>query len=302
MRGRFFAIVVVAAAGALVLAACAPLRRNAPPPVPRTALWKVTSAQRTLFVTGDADASLKKYPVPPSMTKAFADSAELVLEADVNPPKDQANLAGLIMKLGRLPVGQKLSDKLNAAQLKVVKQAFTEAHLPFARFEGFEPWLAITVLVKASVAKSGIAPHQLFKHFDEAAEARKLPVTYLDTASQELRLMAGMPEQAQVSFLMITAKEYLKPKDPAKRAALVKSWREGNVEPMARYFASQFRGYSQVYELTITSRHARWIKTLSAMLSKPGQPVFVVVGSAHLFGNGNLLTGLRNAGYHVVQL
>ncbi|MGH8160811.1 MAG: TraB/GumN family protein [Gammaproteobacteria bacterium] len=298
MFRRHFAAVLIVAAAAVTVTACTTATPTTP--MPKTALWKVTSAHRTLYITGDMNVSLKKYPVPAPMTRAFAESGKLVFEGNPNPGK--AKVMPLVMKLGLQPSGQKLGDDLNASQLKLVKDAFSSVDVPFANVQHFRPWLAAVTLSGHLFLKFGVKPHQLHLYFYDEAKADKMPVTFLDTVAQELKMVADMPPKLQVNLLVMTAKEALEPNRSERRARMIQAWRSGDMETVAKIADKGFQGYPQVYKVMVTSRHPRWLKTLESKLDELGKPVFVIVGGPHLFGPGNLLSGLRKAGYQVTQL
>ncbi len=144
-RQAFIAAMTVAVAA--TMAGCA-TTTPAASSAAKTTLWRVTSAQRTLYLTG---TTLPDYPLPQVMTHAFAQSGSVVFESD--PGVDKAKVAALrpkiiavVLKHGRLPAGQTLADKLTVEQLKRVKKALASDGVPFSRASHMRPWLVALTL------------------------------------------------------------------------------------------------------------------------------------------------------------
>lgn len=300
MARRHVASVMILAAGAVLLAACSTPASS--PPKPTAPLWKVTSAHRTLYITGAVGASLEKYPVPAPVTQAFAESGELILEG--TPKHSQQELQKLkafVMKRGLQPSGQTLSGALDPSQLALVKKAFSAVGFPFAAAQHFRPWMAVVTLHGKAFLKLGIKPHQLYMHFYNKADAEKMPVTFLNKDIRELELFAGMPRKVQVAWLTKTAKDVLDPKHQEKRARGIQAWERGDTTPLAKRSEKMLHEYPQLYKILVASYEPRWLKTLEAKLNTSGKPVFVIVNADNLVGPTNILKSLQKAGYKVVQ-
>lgn len=301
MLKRHLAAILVVAAFAVAVTACTTATPASP--TPTAALWKVTSAHRTLYITGDVEASLKKYPLPAIMTQAFAKSGELVLEG--TPEHDQQELQKLhafMMKRGLQPSGQTLSGALDPSQLALVKKAFAAVGFPFAAAQHFRPWMAAVILHAKAFLKLGIKPHQLYMHFYNEAKAEKMPITLLNTDTGELELFAGMPQNVQVAWLTRTAKKVLDPKRLEKREQMIQAWKSGDTTLLAKKSEKMSHEYPELYKVLVTSYEPRWLKTLESKLNERGKPVFVIVNAGNLVGPTNILKGLRKAGYRVTQL
>lgn len=296
----FMAVIVALACAACALAFAA--TTSTAHATTRIPLWKVTSAHRTMYVTGAMGIPLDARPVPKRTAKAFAQSGALVMEADVG-PEAKAKVTTLLKKFEPIPGGQTLADELTDTQLQRVKMVLTALGVDYNDVQHDQPWAVLMHLEHAAVEKSGRKPHPRLRHFEHLAKQRHMPVEHLDTFKQEIEMLADMPTKLQLAFLMQTVNGTVHPQKALQsKQGTQKAWITGDMQSAAKYFAVNFKDYPGLYLVIVTGRHNRWTQTLAAMLAKSGKPVFVVVGAPHLFGPHNLLDHLRKDGYAVAQL
>lgn len=295
----------MAAIAALAFTACAPAfaaTTSTAHITTRIPLWKVTSAQRTLYVTGAMGIPLNARPVPTRTAQAFAQSDTLVMEGETG-PEAKAKGEALLTKYEPIPEGRTLADELTDTQLGRAKKILAIVGVDYNDVQHDQPWAVMMHFAHAAVKNSGRKPHPRYQHFKHLAKQRHMPVDSLDTSRQEIEMLANMPAKLQVAFLMQPVNAVLHPRTALQnKQGTRKAWSAGDMQGAAKYFDANFKDYPGLYQAIVTSRHDRWTKTLAAMLAKSGKPVFVVVGAPHLFGPHNLLDHLRKAGYAVIQL
>lgn len=280
---------------------------DATPHTQKTALWKVTSAHRTMYITGSLGASLKKYPIPAAITKAFSNSGELIMEGKTSMSKKE-NVA-LMKKYAHQPSGKELDDDLDASQLKLVKKAFLDLSVvpTLADLQPYQPWVAVMVLKQAvhKALNPHVKPHEMPVYFHNKANDRNMPVTFLNTNASEIRLYASMPQAAWLTLVAKTTTALKsKPRQQRKRegSRMLHSWRNGDTEPIYKFYKKSYQDDPRIYDILVTSYEARWLKSLEAALNEDATPVFVIVNADNLVGPVNILNGLKKAGYHVSQL
>lgn len=307
MFKRYVSTTLLVALAAFALTACSSIGpTNLTPPAQKTFLWKVTSAHRVLYLTGNSNIlSAKDYPLPAPMAEAFSKSGKLVFESspDVNKQKAEA----LVSKLGPLPGGETLGQKLNTTQLKRVKNAFAKVDVPFAAMQPMRPWVAGTVLQGKATMKlwhkiGAKRSDQINLYFYKIAKAKSIPIVSLQPATDIIRMLANLPEKVQVSWLMLNAKRTTKPFNAKQYKQVIQAWRGGNTAFLAKMLAKSFGGYPKLTKAAVTNRNRKWVEALEADLDKAGKPVFVIVGSGHLVGPNNMQDMLRQDGYTVTQL
>lgn len=272
----------------------------------KTLLWEVTSPYRTLYVTGETQLLTgKDYPLPAAVMHAFDTSGELVLEG--NPGTSATRTHQLIVKYGLLTPPLQLGTQLSVAQLQTLKQALSTLGVPYAKVSSLRPWLVALFLQQTAAAKLGLSPtEQEEPHFYKLAKSRGIRITPLRGTAEELHLFATLPEPLPVEWLMMGAEQVAakgwRQKAAHQSAQVVAAWHAGDTGVFARLLKHQFQGHTQLYQALVTNRNEDWLKSLRAKLSTRGAPVFVIVGAGHLVGDGNLISALSAAGYHVTQL
>jgi uncharacterized protein YbaP (TraB family) len=296
---------IMATITTVAMAACAPAFATAPSTADgstRIPLWKVTSAQRTMYLTGAMGVPLKTRPVPKRTAQVFGQSGTLVMEADVG-PKAQAGAKALLKQYAPLPDHKTLADDLTATQLGHVKMLVGALGVDYDSVQHDQPWVVAMDLLHAAEKKSGRKPHPRMRHFKQLAAQRHMALVPLDTPKQELDMLAGMPAKLQIGFLMMPVHQVLHPRSAVQnKQATREAWAAGDMPMAAKSFDAHFKDFPGLYQAIVTSRHDRWTRTLKDMLDKSGKPVFVVVGAPHLFGPRNLLDHLRKAGFTVTQM
>jgi uncharacterized protein YbaP (TraB family) len=304
MLKRYLSAILLVATAAFALAGCSTVQSGTSTPAPKkTYMWKVSSAHRMAYIVGDTQMLTKKdYPLPEVVTQAFAKSGTVFFEQ--NPGFDKRKMAMTMMKLGRLPAGHQLSDKLDADQLATVKKAASNVGFPFARLEHLRPWMAGFMLKGMYIRKLGIDPsEQLTMHFYHEAVQRKMTVVPFEKVSTVFKEITALSQAGQVGWLMMQAKAVNKTTaHPEKRKHKMQAWLEGDVEPLAQAMRKWHGKFPQSYRALASSRSRRWVKTLEGYLAKSGKPLFVVMGSGHLAGPDNMLELLSQDGYKVTQL
>jgi uncharacterized protein YbaP (TraB family) len=289
----------IAAAALALLAACS----QAKAPEPRALLWKVSDADNSLYLLGSFHA-LKPddYPLPATVQAAFADAERLAFEV---PPAEMQSpqLAGLMLKAARLPVGQRLSDVLPPATLARLKAYCRDKGLDAANLEAFAPWFVSLTLLSGEMVEQGFDPKLgLDRHLmAQAADAGK-PTSGLETAADQIGLLSGMPLSVQREML----DEFL---DDAKDGedsldALHASWRRGDEKAIEAEMVKELAArYADLYRRINVDRNQAWLPQLRGMLDRAGtDDTLVVVGALHLVGRDGLVQQLQAKGYRVERL
>ena len=295
----------IAALAALTIALVVAVTMSTGLVTTRIPLWKVTSTQRTLYVTGAMGIPLNARPVPKRTAQAFAQSGMLVMEGDIGRPDAKAKIKALMKKYEPIPGGRTLADELTDTQLRRVKMVLADVGVDYNDVQHDQPWAVVIHFAHAAEKKSGRKPDagQRYRYFEHLAKQRHMPVVPLDSFKQEIEMVANMPAKLQVADLMQAMNGALHPQAALQNnQGTRKAWSAGDMPSAAKYFDANFKDYPGLYQVIDTSRHNRWAKTLATMLAKSGKPVFVVVGAPHLFGPDNLFDHLRNAGFTVTQL
>ncbi len=268
--------------------------------VAQPALWVARDTDTTIYLFGTvhllpSDTAWRS----PALDEALAKSVTLYVEiTDDNP----ANMATLVLKYGLDP-SHSLVDRLDQAEWRQLEAAADQAGVPggMQTLQTMRPWLAALTLAAAPLLKAGLDPqHGVDKQLKAQMLAAGKPVLGLETAEQQIRFMADMPESMQLAFLRLTLKEI--DQETAGLTALIEAWKSGDVERIARIEDADMRQQSPaLYQRLLVERNQAWAAKIAALLETPGT-VFVAVGAAHLAGPDSVQVQLRKIGIDAVRL
>ena len=277
----------------------APAARPAPQGGAGPALWVVRDADSTIYLFGTVHVLRPSTLWRWAPVEAAFDSAdELWLE--ISNPDDQAALVPLIQQHGLSPA-RPLSSLLTEAEQAELGEAARSIGMTAAQIDVFRPWLAGLTLSVSPLVKAGYDPQS---GVEIALKARALaagkPVNGLETVDEQVRILAGLPEDAQLAFLRSTLESYEDATVDLDR--LVDAWSRGDVRTVERYGVSDMRRESEViYRALLADRNANWAGQIQRMLDGQGT-AFIAVGAAHLAGDDSVQRLLERRGVRVVRV
>lgn len=268
----------------------------AAPAAAEPALWVLKDHDSTIYLFGtvhylkpDTQWRSKK------IDKAMAESAELVLE--VAGLEDPVRVAPIIRSYG-LDTTRPLSSKLSPKERARLAQAAKTIGIPPERLEPMRPWLAAMTLMTAPALKAGYDPQSGVENVLTAeAKAAGKPISGLETAEQQIRFFADMPEATQIGFLEATLDDV---DDAATQLdRMVDGWAKGDDKVLEHEAIDELRrDYPAVYEVAVSRRNRAWADQLKAKLEGSGVS-FVAVGGAHLVGPDSVIVELEKRGLKV---
>lgn len=288
---RLLTLAVAVAVSAAPLSASA---QTAAPAAP--ALWIVQDHDSTIYLFGTIhfvkpDQAWRSEPVD----AAFATSSRLILE--VADPEDQAAVAPLIPRYGLTP-DRPLSSLLSPEEFQRLDGAAAAIGGSAAQMDIMRPWLAGVMLSSAGLVRNGYAPGSGVDVLLRAqARADGKPIEGLETPEQQVRMLAGFPEEGQIAFLKRTLDDFDKP--PVELDRLADAWAAGDVDAVADITLKPMRaGNERLYQSLIVERNQRWARQIADLLDGDGT-VFIAVGALHLAGDDSVQAILRRDGIDV---
>ena len=299
--GLGLAAAVISPAAAQVVAPpaaeAAPAIRAVPPAEGRgPALWVIKDADSTLYLFGTVHLLRPTTAWGTDRIDAAFDSADkLVLE--ISNPDDQAAVIPLIQQHGLSPATP-LSSLLTAEELAKLDAAGQTIGLSAAQLDPFRPWFAALTLSVAPLAKAGYDPASGVELILKArAEAADKPVNGFETIDEQIRILAGFPEDAQMAFLRSTLEGYENATVELDR--LVEAWAAGDVEAIESIGVEPMReGGEALYQALLVRRNTNWADQIQTMLEGSGT-AFIAVGAAHLAGDDSVQEILEQRGVDV---
>ena len=268
--------------------------------IARPALWAVKDADTTIYLFGtvhllpnDADWH------DATLDRAVADSQALYIELTDDDP---GNMMALVLRYG-LDAAHPLSSQLDADEQQRLRTVATEAGVPggMQALNVMRPWLAALTLTTAPLLKAGLDPeHGVDKQLKAQMSAAGKQVFGLETAEQQMRFLADMPQEVQLDFLRSAMRDA--DKGPTQLIRLIDAWKNGDVATIARLEDEDMRQTEpKLYQLLLVQRNEIWATRIATMLQQPGT-VFIAVGAAHLAGPDSVQTQLRKLGIEAPRL
>ena len=276
------------------------------------ALWKVADEDTTIYLFGTVHVLPKDIVwYTPTIAEAFEASDTLVTEIPMD-PASEAQMAQLSQTLGVLPEGTTLRSLLTDEQRQQYEAALAElgprieaqqlAALPAEARAGYEDAKAKGLVPQPADALAGqldrmkpwmvgltlsILPLTL-QGYDLASGTEKVLLTKndgkqkdaLETAAFQLGIFDGMPQDAQIAFMMEAATSMDEGKAMIDR--MVSAWVKGEPEALAEVM-NEGLDDPKVAEALLYNRNANWAEWIGKRLETPGT-VFVAVGAGHLAG------------------
>lgn len=280
---------------ALCALSCAP-RPAAPPPAP--ALWRIADADSEIWLFGTV------HVLPPDLrwrseavNAAFAEAEEFVTETDTGATASPAFQA-MVQSYAVAPAGPLLSSRLSEADARALRNAARDNGLDIAALERLRPWYAALQISYAQAARAGHSGEAGVETVLAAeAQARGKATSALETPEQQIRVLADLPEDAQLHFLSVTLRQTSA--DEATLREMDSAWASGDVATLERLLTREWAEAGPVvHEALILRRNRAWADQIAARLDGAGQS-FIAVGAAHLVGEGNVIALLRQRGITV---
>lgn len=231
----------------------------------------------------------------PAFARRFDRADRLVLETII--PDDPMALAPVVSRLGMRAGLPPIRQRVSPAAYARLAPILATTGLPVAALDNMESWLAAITVSEASLAAVGIDPKQGVEPA-LLARARRLnkPVTGLETPTEQLGFLDGLPEADQAAMLEAVLADTADVRAETQR--LIGLWQDAEVETIAADFSNEAKATPTLQRVLLSERNRRWADEVVAMLRRPGR-VFLAVGAAHLGGRDGLLTILANRGLTV---
>jgi hypothetical protein len=278
---------------ALALASCS--KKAQAPEGP--AMWHLSDADSDIYIFGTFHLLPSTLDWQrPSMIDAFDKSSILILEADVTgaAPGDVVNL---IKQYGVAPSGKTLRSRLTPEQTAEFEKLSTSLGIEPALLDPYEPWYASTILTLKYAQAHGLAASSgAEQKLIQSAEAQNKPRAYLETIEEQIKFLAGLPEQSQNEMFVATLKEISA--SDQMIANMQDAWVKGDTTRMAGLFDSSIKEVPDLYSTLIVERNKRWADEIQKLMAGSGK-VFIAVGAGHLVGNDSVVALLRARGFKV---
>jgi uncharacterized protein YbaP (TraB family) len=263
------------------------------------ALWVVKDADTTIYLFGTVHLMPKDadwhYPM---LNRALTDSQTLYVElTDDNP----ANIAGLVLRLG-MDTAHPLTSQLSESEAQRLRLLANKAGVPggIQTLNIMRPWLAALTLSLAPLKNAGMDPAQgVDKQLKAQMTAEHKPVIGLETAEQQIRLLADLPRAVELGLLRSSMRDA--DQGTIKLGQMIAAWQAGDPDGIDRVGIAEMRAQEpKLYQVMLVQRNQAWAAKIASLLQQPGT-IFIAVGAAHLAGPDSVQVQLRKMGINAVR-
>ena len=262
-------------------------------------LWSMQGKTNTIYLLGSFHFLKATETLPAVVDSAYADAEKLVMEIDMD-DLDPLQLQQVTLELAMQPEGQSLQKQLGPQTYERFAAKARELSIDPALLDGFRPWFAAMTVVQLQLMKLGFDPDAgVESRLTRRASSDGKPIQGLETARDQLQIMAGLPEKQQREFLLYSV-------DDAQRMGseiddLLVAWRRGDAAGMAKLLAEGYDEYPDLYRPLTVERNRKWIAQIEQLLDDRDD-YLIVVGALHLVGTDSVIDLLERKGYKVKQL
>ena len=308
---RFAAGLLAALAASAVLAA-APGVAHAEQAGPAPAVAPVPRAEGAgppLWVVKDADSVVYLFGTVHYLRPGTAwgsDKADAAFAAadqfwvEVADQDDPSVVATVAQQHGVTP-DRPLSSILSAEDFAAFDKAAQDIGANGAALDAYRPWLAAFMVAGTAPMQAGYRPEAgVDKTLMDRARAEGKTIHGFETADRQLRLIAGMSEEAQLAYL----NNYVRNGSQivSKLDQTVAAWLKGDVAEVGRLNRLDTRDvHEDIHRAALVVRNADWTDQIEMMMQGSGS-AFVAVGVAHLADQDSVIDMLTARGFTVERL
>jgi len=261
------------------------------------AIWKLDNGNAQVYLIGSI------HLLPPELKwyggkiKKMLDIAEeVVFEVNMTSER-QAQARAITIQNGMLRNGDKLSNYITEDEYVFLQKVIPKLGISLKVITNFQPWFASIALSVGAVINEGWDPEAgVDRYIQRIATQRRLKISDLETIEVQMEALYNHPLDVQANMLKDTINEL---KDIRKLTLeMIDVWASGNESRLVDTFLEPMQEQAELYAKIITNRNKSWIPLLEDF-AKKNQVTIIVVGTAHLIGDGGVVELLRQKGYDI---
>ncbi|MEK0445325.1 MAG: hypothetical protein RLZZ399_646 [Verrucomicrobiota bacterium] len=244
-------------------------------------LWIIRDQDSTVYLYGTIHLRRKGGDWGGPKAKAALAASQRVWTEVLFDPAEENAAAQSMLALGVDPT-RKLSEKISPAKKERLTEVAKTLGIPIEGIEPMRPWLAGIQLAMGSLVRSGYDPALGVDRLLDA-EARKASKARhgLESAKEQIQMIAGLGDSTQIELLDQTLTEFQK--GPQFFGQLEADWEQGREDKLAAVGEETKNSYPELYKVLLVERNRRWAEKIQEILAGSGVD-FIAVGTMHLVG------------------
>ncbi|HWV19692.1 MAG TPA: TraB/GumN family protein [Devosia sp.] len=258
------------------------------------AIWKVSDADSSIWLFGSIHLLPPGTEWRTDLFESLIDEADRVyFETDLG-PEAQPRIIALSMERGFARDGRLLNHRIGDKLMGKVRSAAERFAVPVPTLLAMQPWMAASTISISALVQAGYDPSAgVDSELQMGIPAERQG--FLETAEQQIDIIAGGSEEDQIIMLQATLSEVeriVTMIDEMKQA-----WLAGTPETLAELFLAEMGAYGEGFmERLIVERNKNWAEQIEVMLAE-NEAAFLVVGAGHLVGEHSVVKLLEQQGF-----
>jgi len=262
-------------------------------------MWKAEVNNKNIVLVGSIHMMKEEfYPLPEEIEKAAQDSDKFVFETDLN-SGGSADLMTFLMQNSMYQDGTTLDTVLADSTFALISQKMDELGLDMNKHLVYKPWYLSLTYTMNRYRKQGYSEQLgIDRHFHDLAEEQEKAIGWLEEPLEQMQLLLSLSEIEPNQLISQTIKEH--DNYELNLDNLFKLWLKGDSAKLAELIFSSYEESPKVLDKLVLLRNREWKKKILE-LAKDEKNYFIVVGTGHLVGIGNLIELLESSGVKFKQ-
>ncbi|CAN5218872.1 TraB/GumN family protein [soil metagenome] len=266
------------------------------------ALFRVRHAGHTLFLFGTIHVAKPDfYPLDENVLQALARSSKLALEID---PADVKKTQQAIRRYGFLSEGQ--TSQLAPELKERLAAALKRQNVPVEAVAQMKPWMLVVMLALNEYAAQGYqAELAVDAHLARSARAQNKAIVALESADQQISLLANLSMPDQLRMLEETLTDIEDGSGDKKIRRIIRLWREADaagLELLSKEMAEDQTLSGRFLQQVLRDGRNPSLASGLEKLLKAEKNSLAGIGLLHLVGEGSVPALLSQRGYLVERI
>lgn len=273
-------------------------------PPARPFLWRIQGARPSYLFGTIHLPDPRVTTLHPDVERAVAECDALYTEIELNLKATSAAL-----RATALPRGQELGDLIGPELTARLESFFEARNLSFAAFRRMRPWAVATQVPLIASLRKQASMKALDVVLYETARGEDKIVGGVETVEEQLGALAGLTDAEQVIMLResLDTAEYFAARNIDYLDHIVEAYRTGSgkvlLTTLEPPIAHDQALHDRIERLLLFERNVRMADRMAKLLREhPDRSHFFAIGTAHYFGEQNLVDLLTERGFEVVRV
>jgi uncharacterized protein YbaP (TraB family) len=210
---------------------------------------------------------------------------------------------------GMLPAGQTLDDVVSPEALENLQAVLARFGIPLGNFMTMKPWMLTLLLANVQASSLGYSAQHGLESYFIAQKAPETAIAELETIEQQVDMLDGLDPELLLGYSMQDFDD-----SAGEMEKLIGAWRCADKGALSEQLFSELlaleetadpaqrAGLEDLYDKLYTNRNLVMADGIVRFIETGSGAWFVVVGSAHLLGEGSVVELLEQRGYTVTPV